>query len=192
MSRSSRYEEEEYISEDGEVTHPALKNYSRGGTQAKHVLGGTLKWGLIGALAGGALLGIGFAAFTTLGIFAVPFGPLIASVATMFGFGAQLAIPTMISAAVAGATVGGLIGAAGGAVASLSSSSDAADIEEDKLINKYEAAQARQDRLDRLREVRDRQMAAMQRQDMQMRGANPNYSLPRGRGAGGDGMTYAT
>ena len=75
----------------------------------------------------------------------------------------------------------GAAGAALGGVLGITESGEAADVQEDKLIAKYEQFQAREERLDRLRTVQARQKDAFDRQTVAMQ--TPTRGLPMGRGA---------
>lgn len=177
--------------DESDDKHPALKNFSRIAYQAKHVIGGGFTGGLIGAgvgAAGAAALSFAGVALTGTALMAIPIvGPIIA----LLGGGAAVATgaagAALGSVVTTGALYGAGIGAAGGALLKMTSAGEAADAEEDKIINKYEQARAREERLGRLREARDRQKIAMERQDIAMRGQNPNRGLPRGRDAMPDG-----
>lgn len=177
----------------GDDQHVALKKagHSRTMSMVKHVGGKALLYGAGGAvlLGGAASLFVGGA--TAVALASNPVGWAvtgIASLASMVIPGAGAAIlgsatggiaATFLAGAKGGAIVGGLLGS----VIGVSGASDAVDAEEDKIIHRYEQAMARQERMARLKEVQHGQMAAMRRQDMQMRGANPNRALPqRGRG----------
>ena len=186
MARS-RNEEPEM--EDGDVPdHPALKNHSRFGTQAKHVVGGAFKGALIGGAVGGAAFGLGAAALGAGAIVAGgPFTMIPAAVMVLFGIGTSFVGSAVTGAAITGLINGAAIGAAGGGLMAVSSASDAADVEEDKIVNKYEQAMARKQSMDRLREVRDRQAEALARMDGRSR--NPNRGLPAGREQ--DGMAVS-
>lgn len=165
------------------TTHPALEGKSRLGMQTRHVLGNTMKYGLMGGLGGAMALG-GIVALNPVGL-----GAILASSVTGIGGGVVSAVVS--SAAITGATYGAAIGAAGGGVLGVSGAEKAADAEEDKLINRYEQALARQQRMERLRDARDRQMMAMERQAEYMGQAqNPNVGLPRNNTQGRDGMAY--
>ena len=116
--------------EDG-GRHPALKNFSRLGAQAKHVLGGVFTGGLIGAGVGGAAA---VAASSLLAGGAIisggPFTMLPAAVAAF-----TPALPWLTgaigAAGVAGAGWGALVVGGGKGLWALSTASDAADAEED-------------------------------------------------------------
>lgn len=190
---SARREEREA---DRGAGHPALKGYSRVGAQARHVLSQTAKYGAIGAAAGASVIGLASVA----GLLTAGGGCAAAAVPT-FGLSVPIcgglayltsgAITSTVTgmATAAAMTVGG--GAAAlGAVMGASGMADAADAEEDKIVRRFEQAQARTERLERLRDARDRQMAAMERQEMQMRGVNPNRNLPGRQEAGMEGPAY--
>lgn len=174
---------DEDYSDESAPEHPALKGHSRTGSQVKHVAGGTFKGALIGGAVGAGALGLGAAALGGMAIVAGgPFTLIPAAVAGFMGIGTSFAASAVTAAAVTGGTYGAALGAGAGGLFSLTGAGDAADAEEDKIINKYEQAMARKDRMERLRDVRDRQAMAMARQESQMRGMNPNQGLPRGRG----------
>ncbi len=186
MSRSRIEDQDLSVDADDDV-HPALKNHSRIASQAKHVLGGGFKGGLIGAGVGAAA----FAGVATLvgGMTVVALGPVgwIASAVGLASGAGGLVTSAIGSAALAGAGYGGAIGATGGGLLALSSASDAADTEEDKIVNKFHMAKQRSGMLASLHQARDRQKAAMMRMD---EGMNPNRGLPQGRGMGPEGPAY--
>jgi hypothetical protein len=177
-------------SSDGDRKHPGLEGFSRLGTQVQHVGMGIFKGGLIGGAVGGAIAGTAAAALGAGAIFAGgPFTLIPAAIASLtpaVGWATGL----LGTAAVSGMMTGAAIGGTGSGLWALSNASEAADIAEDKAINKFEMAQARTERLDRLREARDRQQMAMERQETQMRGQNPNRNLPERKMAGMEGPAY--
>lgn len=181
MRKAAKAEQE---AEDNNGEHPGLKGYSRIFTQVKHVAGGTLKGALIGGGIGAAVFAGASAALGAGALMAGgPFTLIPAAIMGAFGIGTGFVGSVLGGAALSGATVGGLIGGGGMGLMAITSAGEAADAEEEKLCNKADMADARARKMEQLRDMRDRQVAASQRQETQMRGVNPNRALP-GRGAG--------
>lgn len=174
--------------------HPALRNFNRTGFMIKHTLKTALKWGAIGLVAGagamlaGALAGIWTAGGATIGI-----GYILSKIPVVGDFLKEAASGVGGDILTAGTYVlggAGIIGGVAGLVVGMSNASAAADAEEDRLVAKFEQAQARKDRLAALERRRDQQAMAMERQaSMQAPGVQIPYGRPRG-GPGQGGPAY--
>lgn len=174
MSRRDRDDD------DAPERHPALANYSRSGTMVKSTAGKVLKYGAIGGLAGGAILGALTAIGGTALVAMIPVvGPLLAGAGWISGVGAA----AVGSAALTGALYGAALGGGAGLIAGASGASDAADEEEERRINNYERGEARAQRMEALDTARERQRIAMARQSREL-GISPGR-LPRGGGREG-------
>lgn len=163
--------------------HPALRNFSRFGFMAKHVMKGMLKWGLVGAVAGiGLVVGASIMGIASGGIiapilFLAAHLPIIGDL--IKAGGAEIG-STLLSAGGWAAAGGGILGAVIGGIVAMSSASEAADAEEDRLVAKYEQQQARKERMIALERRRDEQRYAMERQAEMMRGPS-RQQVPYGR-----------
>src|SRR5438128_1947340 len=125
--------------------HPALtRGYSRFKTQAMHTITSIAKYALIGGLIGGALLGVGSLLLGGMAVAALgPIGWILSAVGLATGTGTGFVMGAIGSAVTTGLTYGALAGAAVGGVVGITGSGSAADEAEDRLIAKYEQAQAR-------------------------------------------------
>ena len=164
--------------------HPALRNFDRMGFMTQHVVKNTLKWGAIGAVAAiAAAAAVSVSTAAAVGWWLLPIaliGAGINAVAPTGWLGGQASGFAWSTVATV-APVGGLIGAAVGGIVALSGVSEAADAEEDRLVAKFEQAEARRDRMAALERRRDEQRFAMENQEIALR--SPNLQIPRGRAA---------
>lgn len=136
---------------------PALKNFNEGVFTAKYVAGKTLKYGAIGAVVGGGLLGAGALAFslTPTGMLATA-GTFVAGLMGV-GSGVMGAATTLV---VGGAAAGGVAGAAVGAGTAISSADEA-------VAAKQEELRSMKDRMD----MRIQKSEALKMQHANMRAA---------------------
>ena len=175
-------------SETSFAKHPALRNFNRMAFMTQHVVKNTLKWGAIGAVAGvGALAAMALGALIVTAPISAPVGILsvllskVPLIGDAIGWIAGGVVGTAFSGGIYMAAAGAVIGAAAGAIVGISGASEAADAEEDRLVAKFEQAEARRDRMAALERRRDEQRFAMENQEIAMR--SPNLQIPRGRAA---------
>ena len=155
--------------------HPALKGFSETAETVKETgkgaIGGAIKWGLIGAAAGGALAIAVPALLTLIPGVGLLLGP--AAVAGSIGFGVAGA------AMLGGAKLGAMVGGALGGIKGLAGSGEKIEEMKQQRIENFERNEARQER---------REMVSMRRDMMRMgqqRGGVASPALPQqGRGQG--------
>lgn len=158
-----------------ETEDPALKDFNRPAFQVQHTLGKTVKYGVIGAAAGGTALAGVVALGTLLG------GPLAWAAAGVTAAAGWL--PAVGSTLfTTGLTWGGVAGAAIGAATGITSADEAADEEAERRIDQAERREVKRERLQALRSRHDEQALAMGQQ-AQMLGMAP--TVPFGKGAAG-------
>ena len=172
-----------------EPQDPALKGYNSTFFKVKHVTTQALKYGLMGAIAVGAMAAVGALVFGGGLLASLPFG--IGYLAAAYGVstGAAGAVlgATVVPAAMTGLTVGAIAGGAIGAVMGISSADEAADDEEDRLRDKSRMREMSAARANAMQINLEKQKIAMAQQE-QMLGigpsATPNIPFGQGRETG--------